>query len=174
MLRLNQDGTDDGTDRTTRVLEPHHLVVWAARWYRVAHEAGPRRWDVLRLDRITRPELTGAPFAERDLPGGGPGALVQRTAARGDRLAPWPCTGSAVLALPAEVVARFAPGGAVVRSLDETRCELSMGAWSWIGLTGLFTTFGSPMTDVRPPELRAAFTRAAEHLSGSTTAGRTR
>ncbi|ABS04099.1 helix-turn-helix transcriptional regulator [Kineococcus radiotolerans] len=177
LLRLDYDGTDDdSTDDagpTSRVLEPHHLVVWAARWYLVAYEATHQHWDVLRLDRITHPELTGVPFVERDLPEGGPGALVQRTPARGDRLAPWPCTGSAVLALPAELVAQFAPGGAVVRGLDEDRCELSMGAWSWIGLAGLFITFGSPMTDVQPSELRAAFTRAGEHLSGSATSGRT-
>lgn len=164
---------DDGGTLTPRVLEPHHLVVWAARWYLVAYEVRHERWDVLRLDRVVRPELTGVPFTDRELPDGGPGALVQRTPARGDRLAPWPCTGSAVLALPADLVARFVPGGAVVRSLDETHCELSMGAWSWIGLAGLFTTFGSPMTDVQPPELRAAFTRAGEHLTdGATPADR--
>jgi predicted DNA-binding transcriptional regulator YafY len=173
VLRLDYDGTDDDAGPTSRVLEPHHLVVWAARWYLVAYEPTHQLWDVLRLDRVTHPELTGVPFIERDLPEGGPGALVQRTPARGDRLAPWPCTGSAVLALPAELVAQFAPGGAVVRSLDEAHCELSMGAWSWIGLAGLFITFGSPMTHVQPPALRAAFTLASKHLSDNTTSGRT-
>ncbi|GAB7189515.1 hypothetical protein NUM3379_02210 [Kineococcus sp. NUM-3379] len=57
---------DDESGPTTRTVEPHHLVVWAARWYLVAF----------------------------------------------DRLAPWPCTGSAVLELPAALVARFAPGAA--------------------------------------------------------------
>nr|WP_281373101.1 WYL domain-containing protein [Kineococcus aurantiacus] len=161
-LRLDYEG-DDGSP-ASRVLEPHHLVVWAARWYLVAHDTGRGCWDVLRLDRVTRPEATGVPFAARELPGG-PAALVQRTPDRGDRLAPWPCTGSAVLAVPAELVARFAPGGAVVRALDGARCELSMGAWSWIGLAGLFTTFGSPLSDVRPVELRQACALAARHLS---------
>ncbi|WP_432544470.1 helix-turn-helix transcriptional regulator [Kineococcus sp. SYSU DK002] len=156
---------DDGDG--TRSLEPHHLVVWAARWYLVAHDRSRGDWAVLRLDRLTSLETTGVPFTDRPLPEGGPGALVQRTPDRGDHLAPWPCTGSAVLDLPAEVVARFAPGGAVVRGLDGGRCELSMGAWSWIGLAGLYTTFGSPMTDVRPRELRDAFARAAGHLTAA-------
>lgn len=173
-LRVRYDDPDDsrrdGGSGGLRVLEPHHLVVWAARWYLVAYECAQARWTVLRLDRIVAPELTGVPFADRPMPEGGPGALVQRTPARGDTLAPWPCAGSAVLHLPAELVAQFAPGGAVVRQLDEETCELSMGAWSWIGLAGLYTTFGSPMTDVRPTELREAFALAAHHLSHDATA----
>lgn len=155
----------EGDDVVARVVEPHHVVVWAARWYVVAYARRERRWDVLRLDRVVDPVLTGVPFPEREVPGGGPGPFVQGTPARGDRLAPWPCTGSAVLAVPASVVARFAPGGAVVRPLDDGRCELSMGAWSWVGLAGLFTTFGSPMTDVRPAALRDAFVAAAGLLA---------
>ena len=162
VLRLDYDEDERGL--TPRSVEPHHLVVWAARWYLVAYDRAPGRWDVLRLDRVVRPTATGVPFTDRPVPEGGPGAFVQRTPQRGDRLAPWPCTGSAVLELPAELVARFAPGGAVVRPVEESRCELSMGAWSWIGLAGLFTTFGSPMTHVRPAELRAAFSVAGRHL----------
>lgn len=165
VLRVRVDDPTGAGPPTERVVEPHHLVVWAARWYLVAHDPSRARWDVLRLDRLADPELTGVPFAERPLPDGGPGALVRRTPDRGDTLAPWPCSGSAVLDVPAEVVAEFAPGGAVVRRVDATRCELSMGAWSWIGLAGLFVTFGSPLSDVRPAELRAACARAARHLA---------
>ncbi|WP_299040304.1 YafY family protein [uncultured Pseudokineococcus sp.] len=182
VLRLHYDDPDASPDDTqddsgsggARVLEPHHLVVWAARWYLVAYERAHEHWVVLRLDRITSPDLTGVPFTSRPMPEGGPGALVQRTPARGDSLAPWPCTGSAVLDLPAELVAQFAPGGAVVRGLDATRCELSMGAWSWIGLAGLYVTFGSPMSDVQPPELRDAFTLATQHLARGVTVGHRR
>lgn len=173
LLRLRYDDPDGTQDDTgpggARVVEPHHLVVWAARWYLVAYERAHERWAVLRLDRITSPEPTGLSFTDRPMPEGGPGALVQRTPARGDSLAPWPCTGSAVLDLPAELVAQFAPGGAVVRAIDATRCELSMGAWSWIGLAGLYVTFGSPMTDVRPPELHDAFRLATQHLASGAT-----
>ncbi len=151
----------------SRLLEPHHLVVWAARWYLVAWDRAGDHWQVLRLGEDTDLEPTGVPFRERPLPEDGPGALVQGTAERGDHLAPWPCTGSAVLDLPAALVARFAPGGAVVRRVDDARCELAMGAWSWIGLAGLFTTFGSPMTDVRPAQLRDAFATAAAHLGAA-------
>ncbi|MEJ5913319.1 helix-turn-helix transcriptional regulator [Pseudokineococcus sp. 1T1Z-3] len=174
-LRLRYDDPDDSVDGAqddggaVRVLEPHHLVVWAARWYLIAYERAHERWAVLRLDRIACPELNGVSFTDRPIPEGGPGALVQRTPARGDSLAPWPCTGSVVLDLPAELVAQFAPGGAVVRRLDAARCELSMGAWSWIGLAALYVTFGSPMTDVRPSELRDAFVLATQHLTHDAT-----
>ncbi|WP_369053414.1 helix-turn-helix transcriptional regulator [Kineococcus terrestris] len=177
-LRLDYDEEDlPGDGRTgggggpvTRVVEPHHLVVWAARWYLVAHERARQRWAVLRLDRVSAPTATGAPFRERPLPEGGPADFVQRTPDRGDRLAPWPCTGSAVLDLPAPLVARFAPGGAVVRAVGEDRCELSMGAWSWAGLAGLFVTFGSPLAEVRPAELREAFAVAAGRLAAGAAA----
>ncbi len=170
VLRLEHD-EDDPAGPTTRTVEPHHLVVWAARWYLVAYDRTRQDWDVLRLDRVGAPTATGVPFRDRPVPDGDPGAFVQRTPDRGDRVAPWPCTGSAVLDLPAPLVARFAPGGAVVRPVGEGRCELTMGAWSWIGLAGLFTTFGSPVSEVHPAGLRDAFALAARNAAGACAPG---
>ncbi|GAA4839546.1 hypothetical protein GCM10023201_31590 [Actinomycetospora corticicola] len=35
-----------------------------------------------------------------------------------------------------------------------------MGAWSWIGLAGLYLTFGARLSAIEPAELRAAFVEA--------------
>jgi predicted DNA-binding transcriptional regulator YafY len=149
-----QDGA--GEPAALRV-EPHHLVVWAARWYLAAHDPAADRWRVLRLDRVRDARTTNVPFADRPLPPGGAVGLVKRTADRGDRAADWPCTGSAVLRLPAATAAEFVPGGAVVDAVSAHACRVVMGAWSWAGLAGLFITFGAEMTDVEPAELRRAF-----------------
>jgi predicted DNA-binding transcriptional regulator YafY len=138
-------------------VEPHHLVVWAARWYLVAHDG--HQWRVLRLDRIRLHAPTNARFEPRPLPED-PVDLVRRTPDRGDRPAPWPCLGSADLALPAPTVAEFAPGGAVVEAVSPTICRLTMGAWSWIGLAGLYLTFGARLSRVEPAPLRDAFAEA--------------
>lgn len=149
-------------------LEPHHLVVWAARWYLIAFDldGGPSggSWRVLRLDRLTAKAPTHVPFGERPLPAASPEALVKRTYDRGDAVAAWPCRGSAVLDVAPEVAAEFAPGGALVEAVTSTTCRLSMGAWSWIGLAGLFVTFGTDMHEVEPADLRGAFAELRTRL----------
>ncbi|WP_433798467.1 hypothetical protein [Actinomycetospora sp. CA-084318] len=70
------------------------------------------------------------------------------------------CLGRAHLDLPAATVAEFAPGGAVVDVVDPTTCRLTMGAWSWIGLAGLYLTFGARLSHVEPAALREAFVEA--------------
>ncbi|GAA4839542.1 hypothetical protein GCM10023201_31580 [Actinomycetospora corticicola] len=78
-------------------LEPHHLVVWAARWYLVAYDGSA--WRVLRLDRLRLHAPTNARFEPRPLPES-PADLVRHTPDRGDHPAPWPCLGRADLDLP--------------------------------------------------------------------------
>lgn len=165
VLRLDFD--DDRDEVVGLRVEPHHLVVWAARWYLVAYDPATATWRVLRLDRIRVGPPTNVRFSERQPPPGGLVALVKQTPNRGDRLAVWPCHGRVVLGLPASMVAEFAPGGAVVEHLTERTCQLNMGAWSWIGLAGLYITFGAAMSDVEPAELRDAFRTVRERLSSS-------
>src|SRR5690606_17084704 len=94
---------------TTLALEPHHLVVWAGRWYLVAFEPEADRWRAMRVDRLTPRMPTGRTFDRRPVPHGDPATFVMTTYDRGDTPAEWPCRGSALLALPASLVARFAP-----------------------------------------------------------------
>src|SRR5690606_14215246 len=102
------DRTGEG-EPTTLTLEPHHLVVWAGRWYLVAFEPEADRWRAMRVDRLTPRMPTGRTFDRRPVPHGDPATFVMTTYDRGDTPAEWPCRGSALLALPASLVARFAP-----------------------------------------------------------------
>ncbi|MEV4799495.1 WYL domain-containing protein [Nonomuraea sp. NPDC049421] len=148
--------TGDGERPVTLTLEPHDLVVWAARWYLVAFDLKGSRWRAMRMDRIQAHAPTHTPFDRRDIPHGDPVAFVMTAPDRGDALADWPCRGSATLALPAATVARYAPGGSIVTSVTETTCRLTLGAWSWPGIAGLLLTFDADLTDVEPAELRQA------------------
>jgi predicted DNA-binding transcriptional regulator YafY len=156
-------GHDDGEgveggegERVTLTLEPHDLVVWAARWYLVAFDPAADRWRATRVDRLTPRPPTHTPFTRREVPHGDPVAFVMTTHDRGDAAAAWPCRGSAVLALPAATVARFAPGGSTVAHVSATSCRLTLGAWSWSGLAGLLLTFDADITGIEPAELRHA------------------
>jgi predicted DNA-binding transcriptional regulator YafY len=151
VLRVDHTGEDGPT---TLTLEPHHLVVWAARWYLVAYEPDTDRWRAMRVDRLAPRMPTGRTFDRRDVPHGDPVAFVMSTHDRGDTPAEWPCRGSALLALPAPVVARFAPGGSTVEHITDSSCRLTLGAWSWAGLAGLLLTFDAGITDIEPAELR--------------------
>lgn len=153
VVRADYTG-EDGT--ATLTLEPHDLVVWAARWYLVAFEPDADRWRAMRVDRLELRMPTGTPFRRRDVPHGDPAAFVMSTHDRGDTPAEWPCRGSALIALPAPVVARFAPGGSTVEHDTDSRCRLTLGAWSWAGLAGLLLTFDADMTEIEPAELRQA------------------
>jgi predicted DNA-binding transcriptional regulator YafY len=133
-------------------IEPHHLVVWAARWYLVGFDPAGSTWSVRRVDRL-RVRPTTHRFAARRVPGGDVGRFVMTSPDRGDTPAAWQCTGSARLDLPAEVVARWAPGGSVVEGLAAGGCRLTVGAWSWAGIAGILATFDATLSDVEPPEL---------------------
>ncbi|YCK38621.1 helix-turn-helix transcriptional regulator [Actinomadura sp. ATCC 39365] len=149
------DYTGDG-EPVTLTLEPHELVVWAARWYLVAFDPGAGRWRAMRVDRCTPHLPTHVPFDRRDIPHGDPVVFVMTAHDRGDAAAEWPCRGSAVLALPAATVARFAPGGSTVEYDTEGTCRLTLGAWSWPGVAGLLLTFDADLAEVEPAELRQA------------------
>ena len=149
-----------------REVEPHHLVVWAGRWYLVARDRRDRTWHTYRVDRV-HPRLPGgASFTPQPLTGDDLTRLVVQNPDRGDTPEQWQCVGSAVLDLPAPLVARWAPGGSVVEALDPGCCRLTIGGWSWAGIAGLFVTFDARMSDVRPAPLRAAFEEIGQRLRG--------
>ena len=146
-------------------VEPHHLVLWAGRWYLVAHTPATRDWSIYRVDRLHTHDPTGVPFSRRQLPGDDVATYVMTNHDRGDTPATWQCLGSATLNLPADVVARWAPGGSVIDHLDPTHSRLTLGAWSWAGIAGILATFDTDLTNVEPDELRAACHSLARRFS---------
>ncbi|GHE08951.1 helix-turn-helix transcriptional regulator [Klenkia taihuensis] len=163
LLRVRLPGAGDPV-----LVEPHHLVVWAGRWYLVAH--GPSGWWVHRVDALHVHGPTGLPFARRALPADDVAEYVMGRHDRGDTVGAWPCTGRVTMALPADVVARWVPAGAVVEALGD-RCRVTLGAWSWAGVVGILATFDADLTDVAPAELRDAMAHTAARLSAAAQPG---
>lgn len=138
-------------------VEPHQLVVWAGRWYLVSKDRPQQTWATYRVDRIRPKSALGAAFTPTPLTVADINRLVVQNPDRGDTPGQWPCVGSATVDLPADVVARWAPGGSVVTPVDAEHCRLTIGAWSWAGVAGLFITFDSNLADVTPTALTDAF-----------------
>lgn len=137
-------------------VEPHHLVVWAGRWYLVAYTPTRKSWDIYRVDRIHARDPTGTPFRRRELPEPDVARYVMTSHDRGDTPARWQCLGAALMELPADVVARWAPGGSVIEYVTPTRTRITLGAWSWAGIAGLLATFDADITIIEPDELKDA------------------
>jgi predicted DNA-binding transcriptional regulator YafY len=138
------------------VVEPHHLVTWAGRWYLVAYEPGTEAWRIFRVDRIHPSTSAGAQFARRELPEPDVARYVMTSLDRGDTPARWQCSGTAVLDLSPDLVARWAPGGSVVEFVSPTRTKITIGAWSWAGVAGLLATFDADFLVLEPDELKDA------------------
>lgn len=145
-------------------VEPHQLVVWAGRWYLVAHTT-ENQWHTYRVDRIHHRRYEGRPFTPRPLDHEHLVELVVANPDRGDTPGPWQVRGSAVLALPAPVVARWAPGGSVVEAVDDNHTRLTLGAWSWAGIAGLLATFDTDLYDIQPHDLRTAIHRMGQRFA---------
>lgn len=161
--RRPEPGDDDFT-APLRV-EPHHLVVWAGRWYFVAYDPGAAHWAVYRVDRIHPHTPTGVRFERRELPDGDVARYVMTRHDRGDTPARWQCLGTVVMDLPAAVVARWAPGGSVIEDVAPGRSRLTVGAWSWAGIAGILATFDATISDVEPQALRDAVRGLSQRFS---------
>lgn len=145
-------------------VEPHHLVVWAGRWYLIARHCGRTTWATYRVDRVRPKTTAGKPFTPHPLSSDDVTRLVIQNPNRGDTPGQWQCVGNATLNLPADIVARWAPGGSVVTPIDRRSCRLTIGGWSWTGVAGLFITFDSELSDVNPHELSQAFITIRQRL----------
>lgn len=147
-----------------RRAEPHHIVTSHGRWYLLGWDLDRDDWRLYRLDRV-RPRIpTGPRFTPRDVPGG---VVHEFVAARfkGRSTNEWPCWGTVVLDLPLQEVLPFAGDGTVV-ALDDSRCSLRSGSWSWGALAASYGRFETTMEVVEPPELVAAFAALAARYGG--------
>ena len=146
-------------------VEPHHLVLWAGRWYLVAYHPTRGTWAIYRVDRIHPHAPTGIRFDRRQLPASSVADFVMTSHDRGDIPAAWQCQGSATMNLPPDLVARFAPGGSVIDYVNPSRTRLTLGAWSWAGIAGILATFDTEISAVEPAELRNACHALAQRFS---------
>lgn len=168
--REPEDSRRDAGPSLPVEVEPHHLVVWAGRWYLIARQHRDNSWHTYRVDRLRSKSSMGRPFARHALTQEDLTRLVVQNPDRGDTAGQWQCVGSATVDLPAGVVARWAPGGSVVSPVDAQRCRLTIGGWSWAGVTGLFITFDADLSEVYPDELVEAFATIGRRLDRSVSA----
>lgn len=154
----------DPTPQRRRV-EPHHLVTSGGRWYLVAWDLDRDDWRLFRVDRITPRVPTGPRFISREVPGGDVHDFVSARF-KGRDVNAWACRGTVILDLPASDVAPYA-GDGTVRVIDETRCSLESGSWSWVALAASLGRFDAAIEVVGPPELSAAFAELAERYAAA-------
>ena len=148
-----------------RRVEPHHLVTSQGRWYLVAWDLDRNDWRLYSVDRITPRIPNGPGFTPRDVPGGDVHEFVSARF-KGRDVNEWPCRGTVILHLPAREVLPFA-GDGTVRAIDDERCALEMGSWSWGALAASFGRFDAPMEVSGPPELMDAFAVLAKRYAAA-------
>lgn len=141
----------DGT-ATRREVEPHALVNLGRRWYLAAWDRGREDWRSFRVDRLERPEPTGARFAERSPPGGDAAAYVQQSIAGAfSRFE----ARVIVHAPAAELAARWPQLSGALTPIDSGRCEYrpSDDDVEWLALRVVMLGFDFQVLE--PPELVA-------------------
>lgn len=151
-----------------RRAEPHHLVTSNGRWYLVGWDLDRDDWRLYRVDRV-HPRIPHGPrFFARTVPGGDVDEFVSARF-KGSDVNEWECRGTVILHLPARDVLPFA-GDATVVALDERRCSIEAGSWTWGALAASFGRFEAPMDVVGPPELAAAFADLAGRYAATSRA----
>ena len=148
-------------------MEPHQIVTSQRRWYLLAWDLDRDDWRLFSVDRVTPRTPTGPRFTPRAVPGGD---LHEFVSARfkGRDVNQWPCRGTVVLHLPTREVLPFA-GEGTVRAIDDHRCSLELGSWSWGSLAASFGRFEVAMEVVEPPDLTAAFGALARRYRDTAT-----
>ncbi len=165
-------GADDDDPAATppRRVQPHHLVIWGARWYLVAWDLDRGDWRIFRVDRITPRTPTGPRFTPRQLPGGDVAAFVISRFQGSDGSGGWPCRGEVILDVPAAVLVQYTREG-LVEELGPDRCRLVLGSWSWPGLAATIGRFDADIEVIGPTELKAAFAHLALRYANAATDG---
>ncbi|MCU1526317.1 MAG: transcriptional regulator [Frondihabitans sp.] len=168
-LRFDYDARDAAADdrpfTPPRRAEPMHLVTSHGRWYLLGWDIDREDWRLYSVDRVRPRTPNGPPFVPRTVPGRDANEF---TSARfkGSDVNEWPCRGSVILDLPVREVLPFA-GDGTVTAIDENRCSLEVGSWSWGALAASFGRFEVAMEVVGPPELSDAFKTLAERYQAT-------
>jgi predicted DNA-binding transcriptional regulator YafY len=151
--RLRLSYRDFGGTDSVRIIEPYRLVTGGYRWYLMAFDAGRDDWRTFRVDRISRPEVTGR-FAPRDPPD--PASFVRAAITT----APYRYQAKVLLHAPAHALAgQVAPTTGALTPVDDDRCVLATGSDSLSAITYHLLALGVEFTVLEPAEL-------IEHMRG--------
>jgi predicted DNA-binding transcriptional regulator YafY len=145
-----------------RQVEPHRLVNSGRRWYLVAWDANRKDWRTFRVDRISKPALSGLRFLPRKLPADDIAAYVTR----GISYEQYPHRACVILHAPAERLAEFVPCTlGTLEAIDESRCRIHLGAYTIEMLAGYLGMFGVDFEVTDPPELIDQIRRMSERFN---------
>ncbi|MFC1404534.1 MULTISPECIES: YafY family protein [Streptacidiphilus] len=161
-LRFGYLAADRAESR--RLVEPHRLVTAGRRWYLVAYDADRADWRMFRVDRISEPQLTGARFAPRALPGDDPAAFVQQ------KLRGLQRSVEAVVTLqaPAEqITAKLGSSVLRVEPIDEHSCVVHTRADAMEWLAVRLAMLGCEFVVEEPDELREYLAELGARVSRS-------
>ena len=158
-----------GVEGPARRAEPHGLVARDGRWYVVAWDLDREDWRIFRLDRLRPRVPDGGPFRERAIPGGDAVRFVDARF-RGSEGDGWPCTGEAILHVPAAEAVLWLPDAAV-EAVDDTACRVVVGSWSWMGVVASLARFDADFDVVGPAGLREAAAALARRSAAAASAG---
>lgn len=155
------DRPADAVAPSVRSVEPHHLLAHNARWYLIAYSPSVEDWRIYRADRMTPRTHTGRLFTPKAVPGGDPALYLSARFKGSTAEDVWPCTGTATVHGPLSRIAPYVTDGSA-EAVGTDRCRVRLGSWSWEALAAEFCRFTLDVSDVEPPELRAAFASIAE------------
>jgi predicted DNA-binding transcriptional regulator YafY len=158
--RLRFDYTPREGEASRRFVEPHRLVSLGRRWYLIAWDLDRGDWRSFRVDRLSRPALTGARFRPRDLPGGDPVAWLRSWLAA----IPTRYEVSVVFAAPPEAVTAFVGQWAAIEPLGADRCRMRMNVDDLNWPLWVLGSLGADFTVESPAELTARVRAAGETL----------
>lgn len=147
-LRFDYRSRDGSATR--REVEPHALVNRGRRWYLAGWDRRREDWRTFRVDRLSRPAVTGARFTARELPAKDAAAYVEQSIAGAFRRYEARVTVHA----PAEEIAKRLPWVAgSLEPLGTDRCEYrtSDDDLEWLAIR--IAMLGAEVELHEPPEL---------------------
>ena len=154
----------EGTD-SRREVEPHSLVNVGRRWYLVAWDRHREDWRTFRVDRLARPEPSGARFTPRTLPAADAAAYVEQSLTG----APHRYEARVTLHAPAGQLAGRVPAHwGTIEDRDAHSCEFRTGDddLGWLALR--IAMLGVDFDVHEPPELAEHLRRLAARLRRAT------
>ena len=152
-------------NESRREVEPHALLNLGRRWYLVAWDLGREDWRTFRIDRLTKPAVTGVRFSARKLPAKDAAAFVTES------IMGAPTRFEARVTLHAgadEIAGRVPAHWGTIEPIDAHTCEYRTGDddLGWLALR--VAMLGADFEVHDPPELVSHLRALAERLASAT------